>query len=170
MKYNLSNRIRALGLTLIIAFVATAHAGDHQALTPLLIDLQGWEAENPEGMSMDMGAMKMTNATRIYTKGDNSITAMVMIGNNAMAPGQMQEMNAETTDARMSISEIAGFRVHTGYDKNENAGSVIVFLSQGQTENALFMVSYQGLSEKEAMDLARKFDWKKMKAAVDKFL
>ena len=170
MRYCFSNRIRALGLTLIIAFVATAHAGDHQALTPLLIDLQGWEAENPEGMSMDMGAMKITNATRIYTKGDNSITAMVMIGNHAMAQGQMQEMNAETTDARMSISEIAGFRVHTGYDKNENAGSVIVFLSQGQTESALFMVSYQGLSEKEAMDLARNFDWKKMKAVVDKLL
>ncbi|MFC1811291.1 hypothetical protein ACFL03_01210 [Thermodesulfobacteriota bacterium] len=170
MRYHFSNRIRALGLILIVAFVATAHAGDHQPLTPLLIDLQGWEAENPEGMSMDMGAMKMTNATRTYTKDDNSITAMVMIGSHAMTQGQMQEMKVETTDVKVSVSEIDGFQVHTGYDKNENAGSVTVFLSQGQTESALFMVSYQNLSEKEAMDLVKDFDWKKMKAVVDKLL
>lgn len=159
-----------MGLILAVAFVATVHAGQDQLLTPLLIDLQGWEAESPEGMSMDMGAMKMTNATRTYIKDDHTITAMVMVGSHAMTQGQTQEMNVETTDVKASVSEIDGFRVHTGYDKNESAGSVIVFLSQGQTESALFMVSYQGLSEKEAMDLARNFDWKKMKAVVDQLL
>ena len=170
MKYQFFNKISTLGMILIVACAVTAHAGDHQSLTPLLIDLDGWAAEEPEGMNMDMGAMKMTNATRTYTKGDNTLTAMVMIGSHAMTQGQMQEMNAETSEARVSISEIDGFRVHTGYDKNENAGSVIVFLSQGQTESALFIVSYQGLSDKEAVNLAKQFDWKKMKAKVEELL
>ncbi len=154
-------------LTLLVVSVTIAHAEEHRSLTPLLIDLQGWEAEKAEGMSMDTGTIKMTNATRGYTKDNKVITAMVFIGNNAMTQGQMQEMKAESMEVKVSISKIDGFQVHTSYDKNENSGSVIVFLSRSQTQGATFIVSYEGLSKKEALSLSKKFNWKKMKAVVE---
>lgn len=165
MKYRISSKVHVFVLTLVVVSVTIAHAEEHHSLTPLLIDLQGWEAEKAEGMSMD--TMKMTNATRSYTKNNKDITAMVIVGNNAMTQGQMQEMKAESMDVKVSISKIDGFQVHTSYDKNENSGSVIVFLSQSQTQGATFIVSYEGLSEKEALSLAKKFNWKKMKAVVE---
>jgi hypothetical protein len=168
MKYHILRKAHAFVLALAVVFVTIAHAENHHSLTPLLVDLPGWEAEKPEVMSMDMGAMKMTNATRSYTKDNKEITAVVMLGNNAMTQGQMQEMKAESTDVKASISKIDGFQVHTSYDKNENSGSVVVFLAQSQTQGALFIVSYEGLSEKEALSLAKKFNWKKMRAAVEK--
>lgn len=170
MKYRISSKVHVFMLTLVVVSVTIAHAEQHHSLTPLLVDLQGWEAEKPEGMSMDMGTMKVTNATRSYTKDNKDITAMVIVGNNAMTQGQMQEMKAESMDVKVSISKIDGFQVHTSYDKNENSGSVIVFLSQSQTQGATFVVSYEGLSEKEALSLAKKFNWKKMKAVVKKLL
>ncbi len=166
MKYRISSKVYVFVLTLFVVSVTIAHAEEHHSLTPLLIDLQGWKAEKAEGMSMDMGIMKMTNATRSYTKDNNDITAMVVVGNNAMTQGQMQEMKAESMEVKVSISKIDGFQVHTSYDKNENSGSVIVFLSQNQTQGATFIVSYEGLSEKEALSLSKKFNWKKMKAVV----
>jgi hypothetical protein len=159
-----------LVLVFIALLITTANAQEHELLTPLLIDLQGWEAEAAEGMSMDMGTMKMTNATRSYTKGDSNITAVVMVGTHSMTQGQMQEMNVETTDVKVSILDINGFKVHTGHNKNENSGSVTVFLSQGQSESAMFIVSYENLTQGEATDIARKFDWNKMKGVVDKLL
>jgi hypothetical protein len=168
MKYHILSKAHVFVLTLVVVFVTIAHAEKNHSLTPLLVDLPGWEAEKPEVMSMDMGTMKMTNATRSYTKDNKEITAVVMLGNNAMTQGQMQEMKAESMDVKASISKIDGFQVTTSYDKNENSGSVVVFLSQSQTQGALFIVSYEGLSDKEALSLAKKFNWKKMKAVVEK--
>jgi hypothetical protein len=150
-----------------VVFPAIALAEEHHSLTPLLLDLQGWEAKKPEGISMYMGAVKIINATRDYTNGNKDITAMVMIGNNYMTNEQIQDLKAESMDAKMSISQIDGFKVHTSHTKSKNSGAVIVFLSEREIEGALFTVSYEGLSEKEALGIAKKFNWKKMKAAVD---
>jgi len=89
MKYHILSKVHVFVLTLAVVSVTIAHAENHHSLTPLLVDLPGWEAEKPEVMSMDMGAMKMTNATRSYTKDNKEITAVVMLGNNAMTQGQM---------------------------------------------------------------------------------
>lgn len=155
---------------LICVGLTTAFAQQHDALTPLLADLEGWSAEPAEGMSMDMGTMKMINAVREYQKGAQEISAMVMVGNQAMAMGQMQPMKAETSEGKFSVTTIDGFKVHTQFDKAENKGSLIVFLGQGQTQQGLFTFYYEGFSEADALALARKFDWVKMKAAIDKLL
>ncbi len=168
MKQHISWKVYAFLLTLAVIFTTIAYAEKHHSLTPLFVDLKGWKAEKPEGMTMDMGTMKMTNATRTYTKGSIEITAMVMIGNSIMTQGQMQQMKVETADAKVSISKIDGFQVNTSYDKKEKAGYVTVFLAQSKTKNALFTFYYNGLSEKQAMSLAKKFNWKKMKAVVIK--
>ena len=59
-----------------------------------------------------------------------------------------------------------GFQVQTVYDKKENSGSVTVFLTHEQTEGAFFNLLYAGISEKEAIGLAKKFDWKKIKSKI----
>ena len=73
-----------------MAFVTVTHAQPHEALKPLLIDLEGWDADEAEGMNLDMGSMKMLNAVREYEKGTEKLTAIVIIGNQKMEQGQMQ--------------------------------------------------------------------------------
>ena len=151
-------------------FISTGVAADHTLLTPLLVDLKGWSGEPAQGITMDMGSSKMINATRQYRQGGKELTAMVMVGNQAMTQGSMQAMKAETTEGKMSISTIGGFKVQSHYNKNDKSGVVIVDLSQNQQQGAMFTFVFEGLSEKEGLDTAKKFNWKAMKSSVDKLL
>jgi hypothetical protein len=54
------------------------------------------------------------------------------------------------------------------YNKTEKSGAVIVYLSQQQQQGAMFTLVYKGLSEKEGLETAKKFNWKEMKSSVDK--
>ncbi|MDD4464760.1 MAG: hypothetical protein PHR86_11025, partial [Desulfobacterales bacterium] len=77
------NRLTVAVLLLAFALVfapASTRAQDYQQLTPFLIDLEGWNAEPAEGMNMDMGAYKMINAVRSYTRDSRELEAMIMIG------------------------------------------------------------------------------------------
>jgi hypothetical protein len=165
------NRLTIVVLSLVCALVAApapVRAQDYQQLTPLLTDLNGWNAEPAEGVNMETGAFKMINAVRSYTQDSKELEAMIMIGNQAMPQGPMDAMHAESGDSVMNIREMNGFKVHTVHDKKENSGNVTVFLVQKETQGAIFAVSYQGIPESEAMDLARQFNWKAMKAGVEK--
>lgn len=162
---------------ILIAFVGTflilmtvAQAEPQDALKPLLLDLDGWNAGASEGLSMDMGTMKMVNAVREYEKGAEKLTAMVMIGNQMMAQGQLQEMNMETDEGKVKITTIDGFRVHTNYDKAGKSGGVIVFLNQDIENSCIFTCYFEGISEDDALTLAKKFDWQKMKQATGKLI
>ena len=155
---------------LVLAISSTAHSEKHLSLVPLLIDLEGWEADQADGMSMDMGNMKMTQAMRNYDKDERQVTAMVMIGSNMMTQGKMQEMNMESDNIKASVTQIDGFTVSTAYDKNEKAGQVVVFLSKSQNESAMFILTYEKIKEDEALNLSKKFNWKKMKGVVEKLL
>jgi hypothetical protein len=52
--------------------------------------------------------------------------------------------------------------------KTEKSGAVIVHLTQGQQQGAMFTLVYEGLSEEEGLITAKKFNWKEMKKSVDK--
>jgi len=164
----ISSKIHLFILAFFLIFVTTVCAAETNSLKHLLIDLNNWDAEKPEDMSMDMGEMKMTSATRNYTKDKQEITTMIMIGTNAMTQGQMQQMNVESEEAKVSVATIDGFQTHISYDKKENSGALIVFLSNSETQGAMFMFSFKGMSEKDALSLAKKFNWEKMKASVEK--
>jgi hypothetical protein len=75
-------------------------------------------------------------------------------------------MHIETPEVNMKIQTINGFQVQTVYDKEENSGAVTVFLTHEQAGGAFFTLSYAGISESEAIGLAKKFDWKKIKSKV----
>lgn len=164
----ISNKIYMFLLASVFVFTTTLCAAEAVVLKPLLINLEKWEAEEPEEMSMDMGGIKMTNATRNYTKNKKSITAVIMVGTNAMTQGHMGNMNMETEEVKVNVSTIDGFQVHTSYGKKDNSGAVIVFLAKSKMQGAMFMLSFKGLSEKEAVSLSKKFNWKKMKESVKK--
>ena len=160
-----------LGLTLVVILIslaATAMAADHTLLTPLLVDLKGWNAEPARGMTMDMGPSKMINAAREYRQGGKKLMAMLVLGDQAMTQGSMQAMKTETAEVKMSITTIDGFKAQTFYDKIEHSGGVMVNLGQSQQQGAMFILNYEGLSEEEGQKLAKEFNWKEMKKSVDK--
>lgn len=153
---------------LLLAFVlavapVSARAQDYHELTPLLIDLQDWSADPAEGMNMDMGAYKMINVVRSYARDSKELEAIIVIGNQIMPQGPMETMHAESDDSVMNMRQIDGFKVYTVHDKQDNSGNVSVFLVQKEPQSAMFAISYQGISESEAMDLARQFNWNEMK-------
>ncbi len=175
MKFQTAKRMLMAVLFMLIIAVPAAQAGKHDALTALLIDLGEWQGDKAEGMTMDMGSMQMITATRNYEKGDKELVANIMISSGGqsamgMGQGQMQAMNVETDDAKMNVTEVDGYHVQTVYEKKENKGTVMVFLAKGQMMAGYFNLSYEGLSEDAAMGLAKKFDWGKMKKAVEQLL
>jgi len=159
------------GKTLLVSFAilvvaAAVQAESYQTLYPCLLDLSGWTGGEPTGMNMNMSGMVMINATRTYSKGNKELTAIIMKGNQAVGMGGMQEsgMQVETPEVNMKIQTINGFQVQTVYDKEENSGAVTVFLTHEQAGGAFFTLSYAGISESDALGLAKKFDWKKIKS------
>ncbi|MBN2071069.1 MAG: hypothetical protein JW814_06380 [Candidatus Krumholzibacteriota bacterium] len=143
-----------------------ASAEKHEKLYGELKDIKGWKGEEPEGMAMDMPGMKMVQAMRIYKKDKVEISAMIMIGNAASAAASMQqhgEAKFESSDAKAETKEIDGFTVHIIYDKKDRSGGITVLLNPTETETSVFVLSFEDLDEKEALALARSFDWKSMK-------
>jgi hypothetical protein len=131
---------------------------------PFLVDLDGWEGHKPDGMSMEMGNSSMLTATREYRRGPAHVNVGVVMGPaavGALAAGQAA-MNIETTEGHMITSTIDGFTVIRTFNIKEKSGAVMVKL--GPT--AMFSFSYNGLTEDEAMPLAKRFDWKGIQAAT----
>jgi hypothetical protein len=165
------NRRHAIGLALAALPAAwllrPSPARAQQAFRkffPFLIDLDGWEGHTPDGMSMEMGSNSMLTATREYHRGPARLDVGVVMGPAAiatLAAGQ-SAMNIETTEGHMITSTVDGFTVIRTFAIKEKTGAVMVKL--GPT--AVFSFSYHGLTEDEAMPLAKRFDWKGIQAAT----
>jgi hypothetical protein len=157
-------KVSALVLVLVCVFClfSNVQAEVYTSLLPTLVNLSGWKADKAEGMDLVMPGMNMITASRIYNKGNKEVTAMVMIGSEMMIAGQAGiEMNSSTL--KMNTQKINGFEVTTQLDKVNNTGSIIVYLDKTTDSGAYFIVSFTGCDDKEALELAKKFDWKKMK-------
>jgi hypothetical protein len=159
-----------LFMILLAAFSLPAYAQNHTALTPLLVNLDGWQAEKADGMSMSTGGMSMITANRSYRKGGQELEATIMVGSQAMAMGQMQQMQLETDEVRIKTTTIDGFQTNLNYDKQENSGGIMVILGSSQNKSAMFILNFEGMDENQALKLAKKFDWQAMKKAAGKLL
>jgi hypothetical protein len=137
-----------------------------QRFLPLLVDLDGWQGKKPDGMTMEMPNANMTTATRDYQHGSAQLHASVIIG--AAAAGALAAtrsvMNIQTSDGHMITSTINGLPVTKTFNISQKSGAIMVALGP----NALFSVSYNGLTEDDALPLAQKFDWKALQAAAQK--
>ncbi|WP_298255327.1 hypothetical protein [Bradyrhizobium sp.] len=135
-----------------------------QRLTPLLVDLDGWQGKKPEGMSMDMPNGSMTTATREYQKGSAKANVSVVVGQAAI--GALTPLTSgikiNTSEGHMLADTIGDMKVLKTYTTKQKSGALLVALDK----DAMFSFSYNGLGEDEAVALAQKFDWKAMQAAA----
>jgi hypothetical protein len=153
-------------IAVVAAMVFASLAAYSQAQTslyPTLINLPGWNADDPEGVTMDLPGMKMISATRNYSQGEKELNAMIFVGSSQMASAASSQgaMNFQSTEASVVVKSINGFQVQIYYDKQEKSGGIIVVLDEGK--NALFTLGYEGITDNDALALAQKFNWSDMK-------
>jgi hypothetical protein len=71
----------------------------------------------------------------------------------------------------MAVRRIGGFLVYEVFDKEGGSGGIMVLLQEAAKETdtgAVFAVSCTGLSREEAMKMAQRFSWSRMKEQVGK--
>ena len=160
--------ILALMLVLPVLLTVSAARAEpaFQRLTPLLVDLDGWQGKKADGMSMDMPNGSMTTATREYQKGSTKATVSVVVGQaaiGALTP-LVSGMKINTSDGHMLADTIGGMKVLKTYTNAQKSGALLVALDK----DAMFSFAYTGMAEDEAVALAQKFDWKAIQAAAEK--
>ncbi len=144
-----------------------AHAeGGYQRFVPLLVELSGWEAGKPEGMTMEVSGASMVTATRNYQRGEAHVDVQMVTGPAAQVAlaATSADMKIESGDGRMSSDAIDGFRVMRTYTFSDKSGGIVVALG----ERALFSLSFSGIDDVEALAIAKRFDWKAMQAISSK--
>ena len=143
---------------------SSVHAQGFQRFVPFLIELDGWKADKPDGMSMQMAGHSMDTATRKYARGDATMDAQIIVGPAALALlAPMQAgIKLETPEGRMSTSTVDGLVMMRTYTVKDKSGAIVVALA----DNAAFSLSFNGITDEEALTLARKFNWKAMQGAV----
>jgi hypothetical protein len=155
--------IFAAALALVLAAPAAAETS-FKRLTPLLVDLPGYEAGKADGMTISAGEGVMTTANRSYAKDPASVEVAVVCG--PMAAGALASVQTglriETAEGHMFAGDIDGFRVMKTYNNGDKSGALVV----GLAKDAVMTVSYHDLAEDDAVALARKFDWKALAAAA----
>ena len=153
-----------LALPVLLTTVSARAEPAFQRLTPLLIDLDGWQGKKADGMSMDMPNGSMTTATREYQKGSAKANVSIVVGQTAvgaLAP-MVTGMNLKTSDGHMLTDTVQGMKVLKTYTTAQKSGALVVALDK----DAMFSFAYSGLPEDDAVALAQKFDWKAIQAAA----
>ena len=159
------------GLLLALTVVAVtwlgapaAQAQGFQRFVPFLIDLSGWTGGKPDGMSLQMPGNAMDTATRKYQRSGAIVDAQIIVGAAAqavLAPTQAG-IKFESSEGRLGTSTIDGFVVTQAYTTASKSGTVIVALAN----NAVFNLAFNGITDDEALALAKKFDWKAIQGAL----
>ena len=168
---------KILLMLLILIFILyptiLVYAASYEAFFPFLINLSGWEAEKADGADIDMSGMTAITAAREYTSGNKKFEAAILIGQmmaGAWNPGYQEGFKMETPDIVMEVKKINGFMVFNSYEKNRSSGLIMVLLKEAVVEGsagAVFSFSFNGIESEEALKLAQKFDWKKVKEKVE---
>ncbi len=141
-----------------------ARAQSFQRFYPFLVELQGWTANKPDGMAMDMPGNSMITATREYRRGDARLNAQIVTGPAAQgaAAATQSNVNIETAEAHMRTATIDGLPVARSYTVKDKSGVILVALGA----KAMFSMSFTGIGEDEALAIAKQFDWKGIQAQL----
>lgn len=159
---------RILMIVMLIVSIVFAEKAD--PLKKELVDIKGWEADEAEGMSMDMGGMSMVSASREYTKDDQNFIVTVVIGTNAIVTGQMPQVNVETDEGKYQTKTINGMEAYEAFDKNDKTGAVIVDLGKSETDGGFLLFSYENMKPEDALKLSEDFNWKNIKKEAEKII
>jgi len=113
-----------------------------------------------------MNGVKMSNATRSYEKGDNTIDATIMVTSRQMGMASFQGMNMSQGGIKIENFEMDGFKIMHTHDSNENEGNVLVLLGETETNSAIFSLGYSGISSKESISILKQYDLKQIQKAT----
>ncbi len=160
-------KIRTLKISAIIFFVSfilssISAAITHNDLKKYLIDLPGWKADPPQGMTMESGNFKVINATRTYKKGKKSLFVTINYGHaaNQINMNAPSGFKMETDTELMFTKNVNGKTVNIFYSKNEKSGTITVLISP----KLVLAINYENMNWEEALELAQKFNWKKLES------
>ncbi|MGC9325638.1 MAG: hypothetical protein ACP5G0_12935 [Desulfomonilia bacterium] len=152
----------------IILVCTSVQALSFTDLTPFLIDLQGWDAEDATGMTISGPSGEMVTATREYELGDKVLHAQIITGataNGAWAPF-MAGYSIDSAEVFLTTMTVSGYTVGVNHDKAGNSGVVVVPLTK-KTTHAVFALAYEGIGYEEALSLAQTFPWKDMEKVLE---
>jgi hypothetical protein len=147
---------------------AFAQMPAYTELTGLLVDLDGWEAQEATGMNMSGPMGDMVNALREYEKDGLTISAQIIVG--GVAQGTWAPFatgyTIDTPEVLVKSLDVSGYPVGINHDKQENTGAVVVMLKTQKTPG-IFVLTYEKLDYEEALSLAQKFSWSRMGKAIE---
>jgi hypothetical protein len=150
-------------LVLTVSISAAGALPGYKALCEEMGEIPGWSLTQCEGMKMVNPMMgEVVTATKTYIKGEKRLEVTVVSGMQAMmmwgpyATGTTMEND----EALVKIEKIDGFPVGISYDKKTRSGGIVIQLAQ----NAVLGGTFEKMGWKEALELMRKIDWKKLQA------
>jgi hypothetical protein len=148
----------------LLMTTTAVHGMDADALKPLLIDLPNWQAGEPQGSSLDLETHMVISAARSYVAEGRKFTVKVAVADGAISAGPVSEGVVETRESVARSQKIDGFQVFTSFEKAIEEGTVVVTLDQSRQMVSELTLSFIGLTEAQALDMARSFDWVRMRA------
>jgi hypothetical protein len=168
------------GLIFFFLINGTVFSQSHKSLYPCFIDLPGWEAEEVSGMDpndwvVTTGAKRdLITATRDYEKEDKSLSVVIQVGPSIAALyAGMEESESNSDGMHVTVRKIKGHQAHINFHREDetNCCDIRIVLFSDKESGALLMFVSEGLTEKEALEMAQKFDWDLMtkKAKTLKF-
>jgi hypothetical protein len=141
----------------------------YRKFVAFLIDLQGWTGLQPTGTDEQRKGGRVT-ASRHHVRGD-ALSAVPIIDRphflafitlGTAAAGSVAGFQSKNTSSvHKSTSTIAGFEVRT------LSTPVLVLIAVTLSPDATFSLTFNNVSEDEAMAIAQKFDWKGMQAELN---
>lgn len=144
----------------LLIFASASFAGSKKDAEKKMINLSGWKAKPAETNSVNMMGMKLMNIVREYKKGKKTFLVHLLGGNNPAAMAYEEPQGNESGNAR--LKKIKGFDVFQGRSEDEKEnGAIVVYLEKNkENDTSVLTFSYENVTDREAMALAKKFDWK----------
>jgi len=161
-----------LAALILLIPAASIFPQSYETLLSLLVDIPGYSGEEPEGMDVSSSDLKAVSVSREYSKGESELHAGILVGQQSAGvwnPGYQEGLKMETPDGIMEVKEEGGFLMFHSYNKKKQEGMIAVLLEKGGADvggGAVFVFAYKGIDNKDGLSLAKKFDWKKIKAKV----
>jgi hypothetical protein len=139
----------------------------YQRFISFLIDLPGWTGLQPAGSDDETKGGRVITASRGYSRGDARFNALIISGISGGSARIVLDgagnagVHVADGEIHRSTSTIEGLPVMTL--TSPDFVNMIVTLGHGALSN----LSFNNVSEEEAMTIAHNFDWKGIQALLN---
>ncbi len=137
----------------------------------VLTEQDDWGSEKCTGASMQTPMGTMVSAEKKYKKGSKIVEVTLIWGISAttMWIPYQSYMQMETDENYIKVTKIKGYNTAISYDKKTHTGTILVgFKSKldPSVVSAVLGFNFSNMGWKEALDFAKKFDWKKVEKLI----